>query len=607
MRLVIVIIVVVGDGKQSDNRIFKERVAKKMKLFLMLVMCCSFINNGSCMDFFAGKWSGDNTTSQYIKADDTLVVDWTNHKNGWLGVEKTFDKPEDWSNLEQISINALSIGATAGRIYFAFKNGDGAWVCGAGAVDSFIITGFNGTYNLSIKAYPRNSVNKVRLFWNGSEFDKTGPTSFKFSSGPIKNNSVDTLDWNLVKELKEKRITNKPLNDKNYELLIYLNAHSHPSNLQMPRVLADLANMGTTIIVMYPSVYYDWAAQGLNSLAKKWGIGIIVNGMYVAPGKLDDKQIKDSFAKTIKRINSYENGEAVIGYAVTDEVEIHWDINKNPEAETYFRKLNKILQDLDPNRVSFVNHSDHLIKWDGRMMRTGETLAGSSVFWANRFAENRLKKLRESLNGAGLNNVPQIAIYGAQGTANALVNQDLLTLNKIEGITLDQVKTISIPDDICDYITVPFGQGFAGSGLFAYDAYYTYTWYSIVDERGRSKEGRREGIRKGMEIIYAAQDAPQLVLKVEPVDDANMQITVNASSKNAQIKDIIAEISYDGGVNWDKIDNINADKTSVIYKLPELWMYPHLAMVRAIAIDSNGKKSLYSVWNVFPWSKPVVS
>jgi hypothetical protein len=408
------------------------------------------------------------------------------------------------------------------------------------------------------------------------------------------------------KALMSKRESNDPLDKTPYKLMFYLNANAHPENLQMGRIFADMANMGATTVCMLPQIYMEFAAQGLNSVAAQYGIGIVVNGMMHLNDNMSETDARAAYKKNIDRINSYENGKSVIGYGLSDEVEGGRRNQKAVDIGRILTARTKLLQELDPKRFVFTNHHVNSIPTRGGMIRSGETFTGCSVFWANRYAEKRLLQVKKWFEEAGLGKVPQLAIYGAQGTANAMASPKSMSANGIEGVTIGQIKKISLKDDIIDYIVVPFGLGYAGTGIFAYDAYYDYHWYSIVDERGRSNSKKREAIRQGMELVRAAEGCPTLKLTVG-VKGKTLNIRTNASSVKAKISKIIAEVSFDGGITWKRIKKIKVNTPGTKFKLPEAWMRSRWTMVRAIAIDNNGKKSFFSVWNAFPWGKPKAS
>ena len=391
-------------------------------------------------------------------------------------------------------------------------------------------------------------------------------------------------------------VASKPANGSGFKMGVYLNSSAHPSNLQMSRMVADWANHGVTQVAVISYVYIQLAPQGLNTQAKRWGIDLYISNCWPAPLTPMDEVERDTRA-TIALVNSYVDSDAVKGWYAGDEVEF-LDPTKLPGIETYERDYVSLLRRLDPKRRVAVNHTDDLGKWNGRFMKLGEDVSWCSVFWANHFAEARLNKVLAAYRAAYGPGKALTAVFGAQSLSRAIQEKQQLSLYGLEGLTLEQAQKSVMRADIADYILTAHRLGFAGASLFVYDGYYDATWYSLVDERGRSREGRMEGIRDAMEQIRKSEGCPSLKLDVK-----FPEIQVTTFANRAPVRKTTVEVSYDSGHTWRPVSGFGAAGGRAELKPPVSWMRSEWTMVRARCYDGR-RHSLWSVWNCFPWREP---
>jgi len=407
--------------------------------------------------------------------------------------------------------------------------------------------------------------------------------------------------------LREERLKNGGDTKTPYSMAVYLNSHSHPSNLQMPQMLASLANVGVTRLIVNPRVYLELAPQGLNTVAKRWGMELVV-GMAPDPcSPISTNYTENEIRESVKLINSYPDSDVVIGWYLSDEIELNYG-KRFPAIGIHLAAISKLFKKYDPARKTFVNHHDDRTNSDGKLLFAGEECPSCSVFWANHFAIERLREVKSLFRTTYGENVPLVAVFGAQGTRNALTTETNLQFNKVVGIDLKQVSKIPVRQDIADYVATPFSLGFAGTAFFVYDGYYDYDWYSIVDERGRSKEGRLEGIRDGMAAVRAAEGCPSLAMEV---DKEKMRIQLKPAAIDGKpVDEVVLEYSNDGGYSWKPIPDVRPDTQSV--SIPQFgfsglsWMQLEWTMIRS-RCAAGGKRSLWTVWNTFGWRNRVSS
>ena len=143
----------------------------------------------------------------------------------------------------------------------------------------------------------------------------------------------------------------------------------------------------------------------------------------------------------------------------------------------------------------------------------------------------------------------------------------------------------------------------AGTSLFVYDGYYDYYCFSLVDERGRSKEGKMEGIRDAVEEIRKQEGWPSIALNAKSLGRKELSIEVHAHPNSSPITETTVEISFDGGYTWTPVDGFENEGGTVVYRGFHHWQRPAWTMVRARCFDGE-HHSLWAVWNVFPAREP---
>ncbi len=406
-------------------------------------------------------------------------------------------------------------------------------------------------------------------------------------------------------QLRQERAANDWDTGKRFSLTVYLNSARHPGNLQMPQMLAQLASHGVTRLILLSRVYLELAPQGLHEVAHQWDIEVIPGMIAPNPRAPWSERTEQEVAETVRYLSRFNPD----GYYVEDEIEINLDPESTPGVLEHLQKIVQAFEKYAPGVPVIVNHTDHPNQDGteshsaGTLFYGGENTSYCSVFWANRYGEKRLRKLqREFARVYGRTPAELVCIYGAQGTARAIVSDAHLPMHDLEGTPAD-FAAISIRDDIADYLLTPFRLGFGGSGIFAYDGYYDYRWYSLVNERGESVDGRMEGMLDGMRLIRTAEGAPELAMEVTP-EARRVRLTPKANVlTGTPVAETVLEISYDGGFSFEPVPGVPAQGGEVTVDLPLSWMRFEWSMLRA-RCRAGDKWSLWQVWNVLPAPDP---
>lgn len=376
---------------------------------------------------------------------------------------------------------------------------------------------------------------------------------------------------------------------------VYVNGDSHPQNLPPSRMAADWAAHGITRAVLLTKQYMQLAPQGLNSLAKQWGIELYIGNIWAGTSE-DERNMR----MIINLVNSYPDSDAVKGWYAGDEVEMSQDPASDPTIEEKLRGFVAMIRELDPNRKVIVNHDARTQKWGGRFASLGEDESWCSVYWANHCAAGYLNKTMAVHHAAyGDAAIPLTFVYGAQST-NTFPAQQNATDAGLEGVTLEQLKATPTRADIADYIMTAHKLGASGASFYVYDGYYDWTFYTLVDARGRSVDGKMEGIRDAVDQIAARAGRPSLTLNVEH-DDRSLDIRVKTEPGQRPVESVGVDISYDGGYTWQRVSDFEPQGGAMKYTIPcHPIQRPYWSMLRARCFDGS-QYSLWSLWNVYPW------
>lgn len=340
----------------------------------------------------------------------------------------------------------------------------------------------------------------------------------------------------------------------------------------------------------------QFAHQKLHTLAKGWGIAIYISNVR---NTSSDAEAQRRDLETIRDlVDSHPDPDAVVGWNVADEVELALDPERHPDAEEHLRAFVELARRVDPKRNILVNHDARNQKWGDRFLRLGEDEPTCSVFFANHLATAHLKRVLRQFEESHPGQRP-LFVYGGQ-SSNQMSAEGMARMGLKGGP--DDVRKIEPRDDIVDYILTSYRVGAAGTMFFVYDGYYDYYWYSLVDERGRSKEGKMEGILDAIRQIRRDEGWPCLTLKVTP-SRRSLAIEAVTQSHQRPVESAKVQISFDGGYTWSDIRGFAAAGGTVEFQIPHVWQRPAWSMVRARCFDGE-HHSLWSVWNVFPAPKP---
>ena len=384
---------------------------------------------------------------------------------------------------------------------------------------------------------------------------------------------------------------------RDFRIGVFLAADRHPQNLQLSRMVADWAGHGINTVCMREDIYANLAPQGLNTLAKQWGVDLVVSPIFGA-GPTHRARMRE----LIRLVNGYPDSDAVKAWYACDEFEGRFGTGRPPGVEETWREVVSAIKSLDPTREVIVNHDSRIDSWGGRFAYLGENESWCSTFWANRYASDFLKKTLNTHRRAYGNDCPALTfVYGAQSN-NKAGDVKSLEPHGITGVTLEQLRSVSTRDDIADYILTAHGLGAGGAVFFCYDGYYDFQHYTLVDERGRSVEGKMEGIRFAAEQIAGLAGRPKLTMAVQDktAESNQLRIEVTTVPGSRPVERVAVEISYNGGYTWHAVPGFGPHGGTVEHGyVPEgRW-----SMLRA-RCDDGKCHSLWSVWNVFPISPP---
>ncbi|MDA1280925.1 MAG: sialidase family protein, partial [Chloroflexi bacterium] len=257
---------------------------------------------------------------------------------------------------------------------------------------------------------------------------------------------------------------------------VYLAADNHPQNLQLSRMMADWAGHGINTACMRADIYLNLAPQGFHTLAKQWGIDLVVQPT-LGPGPEHRRRMQE----LIQRVDSYQDSDAVTAWYAVDEFEGVYDSDRPADTEKVWRELVSAIKDLDPKRNVIVNHDARTGSWGGRFAQLGEDESWCSVFWANHHAADFLRKTMATHRAAYSDDCPALTLaYGAQSTNKAGSATDY-EQHGISGVTLEQLKSVSTREDIADYVLTAHNLGAGGAAFFCYDGYYDFQYYTLAD------------------------------------------------------------------------------------------------------------------------------
>jgi hypothetical protein len=476
------------------------------------------------------------------------------------------------------------------------------------------------TPNLSWSAPGGNVVASTLVPWNGnfSDYSVTFNSGTAYSGQGLKIRfGISSAPGNSQRFFDNVRLTSTAQTFEPFGLSVYLSGINHEANLDPSRMLADLASLGCTRVVLNSFIYSQWVPLQFNQLAKDWGIDVCIGGIVlcdvfnpatpptgtniVDPVKWS--QALSDFDALKAFVDNQPDADAVKAWYLLDEIEAYISPTKLPQAQQVLRNLVGYVKAADPGRKTLINHDFRRSAWGGSFLWPGEDETWCSTFFHNSYASAALAGIvsdLKSINPSG----KATCVFGAQGVQD-FSTQQMLSDYEMVGLTVAGAQARSAYIDIQDYLLTSYNVGASGAALFCYDGYYDFQYYTVATERGESKTQKMEAVRLAMNQIAAMEKRPTTTLGVTWTNGQNgvtVSVSTAAAAGGATVTNLTVQVSVDGGYTWETLGGFGLSGGQVNYDFStQRWQSKELTMVRA-RCQAGGRYSLWQVFNAFPVS-----
>jgi hypothetical protein len=469
---------------------------------------------------------------------------------------------------------------------------------------------------------PGGPVASTVVPWNGTFSDYTvsfnSGTAYTGQGLKIRFGISSTLG-NSQRFFDNVRLTSTVQTFEPFGLSIYLTAPKHAPNLELSRMLADLASLGCTRVIVPASMYRQLAARNINQLAKDWGIDICIGNIFkddflnpATPPTATDiidpvawNQALSDFDALKAYVDAQPSADAVKAWYLAHKIELSISPTNLPQAQQVLRNLVGYVKGADPGRKTLINHDFRRSAWGRSFLWPGEDESWGSTFFHNSYANAALAGIvsdLKSINPSG----KATCVFGAQGV-QGFSTQQMLSDYEIVGLTVAGAQARSAYIDIQDYLLTSYNLGGSGAALFCYDGYYDFQYYTLVSERGQSQSNKLEAVRLAMNQIAAMEKRPTTTLGVTWTNGQNgVTVSVNtaAAAGGAAVTNLTVQVSVDGGNTWNTMSGFALSGGQVNYDYAsQRWLRPNLTMVRA-RCKAGDRYSLWQVYNAHPVAPP---
>ena len=329
--------------------------------------------------------------------------------------------------------------------------------------------------------------------------------------------------------------------DRPFRIGVYLN-----NQAPIEEVFRELADAGVDLVWIGGGNYEMMTHRGLHRLAHAYGIDIYLQ-LFAEPRLKHppDKQ-RQRIRDALDTIERQPHPEAVVAYAIGDEIEMHFRPDKFPDIERTMREFVTLIREQDTQRKTVVNH--HGTYWYD---------CGEDELWASAFyripegsaaIDWRLDQARY------LGHRSFMLVVAAQSLRQGRVAERLPFMG-LAHVGAPAIRARTPRQDVRDYLLTAYAKGAAGCVAYIFDGKPNDQW-SLTDEHLRDGDGKWAGFRDGADAIKHKRGEPVVRVRwpwrhgetiTEP---ARIRVEIRGRTFPDRI---VWEHSADGGLNWRRL------------------------------------------------------
>ena len=398
----------------------------------------------------------------------------------------------------------------------------------------------------------------------------------------------------------DNRVRRTPTYDR-FAMALYVASSERILDVPLSKVFKDFLVRGVELVWINSYNYYSLAKhKKLNQYAKAYGVRFILQMVYDRTWGLDEQKMTEFIEENLRRLKAISDSDAVVGWAIGDEVEnfvanLHGEERerRRRELERGFQRFSDLIRSLDPRRRVTVNHDRPNPRW----LRCGEDESFCTTAYTGALNRGRICELQEEAKRHGFDDY-----FVVSQASSVPLGKENLAWHGMPSEVNDRVLAArTIAQEIRDYAETAYIEGSPGIMYFLYWAgSENYLPFTLVDANGDDHLGKWNAVLEASRNIRRWEGHPDCQIN-SPNDNTwatlPAKVSVNASSVNQddQVQNVEIQVSGDHGLNWEGLLVTRSDDGSFTVVVAEEPLNTAGTLrVRARALNTRG----HSLWDV---------
>lgn len=362
---------------------------------------------------------------------------------------------------------------------------------------------------------------------------------------------------------------------KSFHIGVYVETGGTKNPIQ--KMFRDFAERSIDLIWVNFNYFNAMQPKGLLSYAKSHGVSLVIQCFITAAdvkvenGKtviIAEDRLRNQVRQLKQILDRDPAGDAVIGYAMNDEIEFTWKPSDFPNAEQVFQHYARLIRQEDPNRLVNMNHSPrHGDTSQLFLYASGEDWPWCSIYATTGANRGHILKIRDMARQHGFPNYIAVG-QTLQGT-RTFKDADLRWHGFPDDVSSKDYADYPVTRQIEDTFFWTYQQGLSGLVYFVYDPgrNASYIGDGMVNDDGTDKDGKWTAFLAGAQTVRRLQGWPEITRVVR--NGRDLTITASGQWGGHRIKWIEVQSSNDQGKTWSTRSKIR-DRSGTIALPPDV-------------------------------------